>query len=807
MPDVQPTNNPVPSDHPADARDNFKRIDEIVNLQAAQTNPTRTGKRLNTLFGIESNYIASPINGGVWASGVTFTAYNQYMAFNGVSYKPSFSTPLPYETQGSDPTVSPDSNFVEPFSEINSTNISNYTDIVYKDSGGNSAVENMIAGNPVASKVGDACTCYNGTRFTRVSDTASDITDFECLNEGFVGDFWNTSDSSSDSSSALNLYASTCPEFNIPEDVSLFINSEVLIPHANVDISGKITAVGADGSFSSGAAVTIGSYAAQLLTTIGSATTTGDASFNLLSTSNIDVGDILTIYDSTDFSFAPQRNYYRAGEHVKVSEVVSSTEIVGVTPSWDDYGVGIEVYKLNPKKCNIKSLNVHINSEALYAVTIESLFEGLVLNSTCSGGRVATIHRNRCYDVTFLNPSNTQNFDDSSVTNYAHYTLSCQNVVDINPYVRAFRHALTLTGREQVLSIPNRMCGSSGGSAFTRASTPGVTAVDFHGCTESCFYDDMDIFGGSNIGGKNNRVRSRIYQQNQPSVIRGGELVNANHDFKGSKLFTSLAGSQNGGQWIDIGSLTTVIGSDLKAGGLLNFQDIEIDTSAGNPSSLSKSVDIKNRGYLGGDLNVSFRGARRVGDVNQSNWATMLISDIVSGSAFNKVDVINASMDGIAMEIIGNDVCTDGYKSTGSSVMSQNSIGLEVFVADGKVSMASVHVEDTNLSPINIRGYTPVSGAKKAYLGDIKAIDGNQVAGSTTEENSGLALRDLDFAQYNDVLTVGSAVNASAVNALRANNVTTLVVGSWYADGYATNGLSLAGATTAVDMKFGNVAP
>ena len=52
MPDVQPTNNPVPSDHPADARDNFKRIDEFVNLQSPQTSPTRTGKTLDTLFGI-----------------------------------------------------------------------------------------------------------------------------------------------------------------------------------------------------------------------------------------------------------------------------------------------------------------------------------------------------------------------------------------------------------------------------------------------------------------------------------------------------------------------------------------------------------------------------------------------------------------------------------------------------------------------------------------------------------------------------------------------------------------------------------
>ncbi len=152
MPEVQPTNNPVPSDHPADARDNFKIIDEVVNLQAAQTSPTRTGKRLNTLFGIESNYTASPINGGVWASGVTFTAYNQYMAFNGVTYKPSFPTPLPYTTQGANPTTAPDSEFVEPFSEINSTNISSYTDLIFDDVLSMSSHNNPSSGDVYKTK-------------------------------------------------------------------------------------------------------------------------------------------------------------------------------------------------------------------------------------------------------------------------------------------------------------------------------------------------------------------------------------------------------------------------------------------------------------------------------------------------------------------------------------------------------------------------------------------------------------------------------------------------------------------------------
>lgn len=54
MTSVQPTNNPVPSDHPADARDNLKRIDEVVNLQSSKSSPTRTGKSLDTFFGISA---------------------------------------------------------------------------------------------------------------------------------------------------------------------------------------------------------------------------------------------------------------------------------------------------------------------------------------------------------------------------------------------------------------------------------------------------------------------------------------------------------------------------------------------------------------------------------------------------------------------------------------------------------------------------------------------------------------------------------------------------------------------------------
>ncbi|WFS86245.1 intramolecular chaperone auto-processing domain protein [Vibrio phage vB_VhaS_MAG7] len=68
-------------------------------------------------------------------------------------------------------------------------NLSNYTDIAYKASGGNSAVENMITGTPIASGDGMIIECEFGTRFKRVSTTNGDITDFESVGDIYIRDW------------------------------------------------------------------------------------------------------------------------------------------------------------------------------------------------------------------------------------------------------------------------------------------------------------------------------------------------------------------------------------------------------------------------------------------------------------------------------------------------------------------------------------------------------------------------------------------------------------------------------------------
>ena len=62
-------------------------------------------------------------------------------------------------------------------------NASTYTDIVYKASGGNSAVENMIAGVPIAANVGDV-TSFDNFTWRKISDSNGTIDDYELISVG-----------------------------------------------------------------------------------------------------------------------------------------------------------------------------------------------------------------------------------------------------------------------------------------------------------------------------------------------------------------------------------------------------------------------------------------------------------------------------------------------------------------------------------------------------------------------------------------------------------------------------------------------
>ena len=88
-----------------------------------------------------------------------------------------------------------------------------YTDIVYKASGGKSAIDNLLDGSPTSIPVDAIAKCENGTELKRVSFDNGDITDFICVGHIVVNDF--VSPSSSDNTQEFDLAISKANTDNV----------------------------------------------------------------------------------------------------------------------------------------------------------------------------------------------------------------------------------------------------------------------------------------------------------------------------------------------------------------------------------------------------------------------------------------------------------------------------------------------------------------------------------------------------------------------------------------------------------------
>ncbi len=223
MPDVQPTNNPVPSDHPADARDNFKIIDEFVNSKGILTSPSRTGRQILTLS--RYNELVNPNIDGAEAAAVSAaeSAAAAEAAASGLDYQGlwpdtggSANKGDTYQTQvGGTPTgqyfTALQNTTIDPIGDdVNWRGIVSVAVIskVYKASGGNSAVENMIDGVPISASIGDAVKCEYGSSFKRISESYGDINDFELMSDLIASDIGILTGGVTGATSLYNQYKS-----------------------------------------------------------------------------------------------------------------------------------------------------------------------------------------------------------------------------------------------------------------------------------------------------------------------------------------------------------------------------------------------------------------------------------------------------------------------------------------------------------------------------------------------------------------------------------------------------------------------
>lgn len=236
------------------------------------------------------------------------------------------------------------------YSYINSDSLYNYTDIVYKASGGNSAVENMIAGNPIGSNVGQLVSTGHGLWLRVSKSTPSTISDFEPQDSVYLADFGakgnaeyvggsiNGTDDSAAILSALSIGARVKgipgKKYRVSSEIVSKRSNDLMDVHFAIDDS---VSLGVRLGWSSGDSV-----ASTELT--GGSYIINSNSIDVINVSGFEAGQLITLKSDKVWPFDSDRNLNH-GE-VCVIRSISGNTLTLETPLAGSYDTTSEVVEV-----------------------------------------------------------------------------------------------------------------------------------------------------------------------------------------------------------------------------------------------------------------------------------------------------------------------------------------------------------------------------------------------------------------------------------------------------------------------------
>jgi hypothetical protein len=279
--------------------------------------------------------------------------------------------------------------------------------------------------------------------------------------------------------------------------------------------------------------------------------------------------DLICVFNPADYSFMPQRAYYRAGEFIKVFAADSNT-VTTAGKTWANYDTSVDVYKINSIKIKFNRLNIQAdNSAANNPVTFTFCEDLSLFGYNNIGSKNAGLTIDRCYNFNIPEPMATNNSPLVGL-NYGVVIANSQNGRVTGGANIAGRHCVTFGGGAGVCAVPSREVIVSN-AVLKTGSTIGTGAGDFHGNTSQCQYVNCFIDHAS-VGGVSNSFYNCTFWDRG---IDGAAL---------------LFGELGGGEWniVDCtlivdnditssrGALDCPFGEDLVQDFLLNVQNLTI---------------------------------------------------------------------------------------------------------------------------------------------------------------------------------------------------------------------------------------
>ena len=473
----------------------------------------------------------------------------------------------------------------------------------------------------------------------------------------------------------------------------------------------------ATGAFPNWSAIYAAGLAPLPLPSLSTNRSIGDRVLTFQGTHNLLPGDIITILDSTAYSFSLYRNYYRTGEMAKVISV-SGLNVTLDNPLFHNYtaNANLKLYKLRTISATIHDLNMRFKPTAELGnngLTVEYGKDCSLYNLIARGTNQAHISTYRCWN-TFIDNINIDYNSTDVGYNYGVCIVNSTKVRINNSTLKTGRHGLTIGGNDALTSALNRdvIVTNSIISSYT------ITGADIHGNSEWITYENCVIDNGFGIGGSNITISGcKIRTDMNGTAISMNEMVDGNFNLLNNKIYCPIWVGPSG----DGNGVIEFVGTNLSRQGLLNIVGNHLELVNGGVGmfiyNASATIPL--------DVNISGNTVRNPNSVSNSAVGIMLkgLFDTVyiEDNKLSKCDIALLAYKFKFTNVSGNDI------------LYSKSYGIQVASPVNANTDYELHVKRNNVIKPGYGGVlmTGVSNAKgKVYFENNTVYDCNEIGGT-----------------------------------------------------------------------------
>ncbi len=530
-------------------------------------------------------------------------------------------------------------------------------------------------------------------------------------------------------------------------------DNQILLKH-NVWLVGA--GAGTRLNFASAGAITacIKAAGSMALTSVSfsAAINKGDVAITFPSApSGVAAGSLLLIYNADDTSFSSARDYYRAGEWVKVKSV-SGGVVTLDGPVFDTYAHGDStvIYVVNPVTAGIKDLSATFKA-GLTGILMQLGHRCSAENLNLTGTNQSHLTTDRCYESKF---KNIDAFDVSAAigANYGIIVGNSQRIHVTDCMLDTTRHGLAIGGNDVDGCVPNRLITVRG--CTITGHTAGLSGADAHGNCEYVAYVGNQLLAGIAVGGDKIAVIDNLILTTTTTNLHGVYLSEAvGPNFVIARNRFHLTGNTTGS-----------------------------NSAAVNLGKNSEAFDYISRDGLLSIVDNHFDMGPYTGDVIMVNQIGCLAADAV-----------------IDLDISGNKIFGTGNQTTrfGIYVVGSSTHGFKtVRVADNHLVNASIYLDKTGAGVLTVVNNDILRASVQGIL--IGAGSAYHTLYQTQEELIILDGNRIYRPNHTGIQLVGSSTGARTFAFLRNNMAVSACQGGATADSSTDSSLYLATVAAAV---------